>query len=233
MKSFTPTQYTIAPRRLASSAYWKTRANASHASSLRKIAGYQTGKGFLTWCCALMSCCVCRSPSVKAIITLAVPGKYTNKCCNFKIRSKLQKYMTTLKMLATHQIFPYVSGHLPLCRQTCSLLEEIWAGIVKNIHLALTVFCITYCVVKWECYNVCLHSSAPGPSVYLHQLSLCSEHSDPFGCSLCRGEKKNQKVQTILKVKQYTFLEIFYQWKKCIFLNSGLLNDYSVLIGFV
>lgn len=81
LKSLTPTQYTIAPRVLALSACWKTGGmifigHSSFFVCLRMIPLLK----FPTSCCAVMSWCSCSSPSVSAMITLAVPGRNIQVC---------------------------------------------------------------------------------------------------------------------------------------------------------
>lgn len=201
LKSLTPTQYTIAPRDLAVSACWKKEGinillpeNWSwNCSSLGNPPQCEAA----TSCCAVMSWCSCSSPSVSAMITLAVPGGITQTCYNLNIIHNLTGSCHTDGLFDAHQSSPAVSARLPTNERTFSWSDCQEIPKVSHLNWSFTFDLLFATKTVWFSVsnNIKKHCDKGVPSVIqgawtcLHQESLFSEHSAPFWCPLCREER--------------------------------------------
>lgn len=138
LKSLTPTQYTIAPRDRALSACWKKKWENTSVTP-RKLALQATLGVCLrllelklqqfrktepqfkvaTSCCAVVSWCSCSSPSVSAMITLAVPGRNI-QAVTFIMIGNLEVGFHTNGLFKSYQSSPGVSARLPSNQKTIS-----------------------------------------------------------------------------------------------------------------
>lgn len=110
----------MAPRDLAFSACgrkteeWINHARNTGAAEAEAAAAQETEReAGATSCCAVMSCCSCSSPSVKAMITLAGPAgrKHGNTPACVSIYQPSNQ--ATLKQTSSYQSSPVGSAHSP------------------------------------------------------------------------------------------------------------------------
>lgn len=81
-----------------------------------------------TSCCAVVSWCSCSSPSVSAMITLAVPGRNI-QAVTFIMIGNLEVGFHTNGLFKSYQSSPGVSARLPSNQKTSS-----WSDCLKRFH---------------------------------------------------------------------------------------------------
>lgn len=82
-----------------------------------------------TSCCAVVSWCSCSSPSVSAMITLAVPGRNI-QAVTFIVIGNLEVDFYTNGLFDSYQNSPGVSARLPSNQKTIS-----WSDCLKRFHI--------------------------------------------------------------------------------------------------
>lgn len=197
LKSLTPTQYTIAPRDLALSACSCTEGiNVSFSENsaptailslellLQWFGERASVLSYYTSCCAVMSWCSCNSPSVSAIITLAVPGENIKSCYSFNMMP------FSLKCSQGWDV-----GCLPKFSWNICSFAFKWENIFmvtlsgnSSQHWNKSL-CQLWFSFSWFTWG--LPSAAQGAWTCLHLESPFSERSAPFWCPLCREETQH------------------------------------------
>lgn len=144
-----------------------------------------------TSCCAVMSWCSCSSPSVNAMITLAVPGGNIKACYTFNMIHNLAWSRFSNEWVIW--LLPKFSWCI------CSFAFK-WEDIFM-VRLSVNTKAFIYSelwfagfilIVKEhkKHHDKVLPSAIPGAWMCLHQESLFLERSAPFWCLFCREERK-------------------------------------------